>query len=358
MQFLNREIWKYGGAVLQAEDEIAGVGAAVGASFAGKKAMTATSGPGMSLKTEMLGLASIAELPLVCVNVQRGGPSTGLPTKSEQADLFQAIFSAHGDTVRPVLAPISVADIFGITIEGFNIAEQYQTPVILLSDQEIGQRKETVSPIDTKTFELIERRRPTANELEHYERFRITESGISPISTPGLAGGDYLASGIEHNEQGAPTASGEMHARMNEKRIKKFHPLKQRRDLFVIAGDPQSPLGLISWGSVAGVALEALDLARAGGLQVKLLIPKLLYPVAEEVYQDFLGSVQAGLVIEQSHQGQLYRVIRMFVDVPDGVQPFNKSGSNPIVAREVLDRLQEMALELQRRRAPELQPAG
>ena len=358
MQFLNREIWKYGGAVLQAEDEIAGVGAAVGASFAGKKAMTATSGPGMSLKTEMLGLASIAELPLVCVNVQRGGPSTGLPTKSEQADLFQAIFSAHGDTVRPVLAPISVADIFGITIEGFNIAEQYQTPVILLSDQEIGQRKETVSPIDTKTFELIERRRPTANELEHYERFRITESGISPISTPGVAGGDYLASGIEHNEQGAPTASGEMHARMNEKRIKKFHPLKQRRDLFVIAGDPQSPLGLISWGSVAGVALEALDLARAGGLQVKLLIPKLLYPVAEEVYQDFLGSVQAGLVIEQSHQGQLYRVIRMFVDVPDGVQPFNKSGSNPIVAREVLDRLQEMALELQRRRAPELQPAG
>lgn len=358
MQFLNREIWKYGGAVLQAEDEIAGVGAAVGASFAGKKAMTATSGPGMSLKTEMLGLASIAELPLVCVNVQRGGPSTGLPTKSEQADLFQAIFSAHGDTVRPVLAPISVADIFGITIEGFNIAEQYQTPVILLSDQEIGQRKETVSPIDTKTFELIERRRPTANELEHYERFRITESGISPISTPGVAGGDYLASGIEHNEQGAPTASGEMHARMNEKRIKKLHPLKQRRDLFVIAGDPQSPLGLISWGSVAGVALEALDLARAGGLQVKLLIPKLLYPVAEEVYQDFLGSVQAGLVIEQSHQGQLYRVIRMFVDVPDGVQPFNKSGSNPIVAREVLDRLQEMALELQRRRAPELQPAG
>ena len=105
MQFLGREIWKYGGAVLQAEDEIAGIGAAVGASFAGKKAMTATSGPGMSLKTEMLGLATIAELPLVCVNVQRGGPSTGMPTKSEQSDLFQAVFSAHGDVVRPVLAP-------------------------------------------------------------------------------------------------------------------------------------------------------------------------------------------------------------------------------------------------------------
>src|SRR5215467_5387910 len=112
MQFLDREIWKYGGTVLQAEDEIAGVGAVVGASFAGKKAMTATSGPGMSLKTEMLGLATIAELPLVCVNVQRGGPSTGIPTKAEQADLFQAAFSAHGDCLRPVLAPTTVEDTF------------------------------------------------------------------------------------------------------------------------------------------------------------------------------------------------------------------------------------------------------
>src|SRR5213075_1430229 len=136
MQFLTREIWKYGGSVLQAEDEIAGVGAALGASFAGKKSMTATSGPGMSLKTEIIGLATIAELPLVIVNVQRGGPSTGMPTKSEQADLYQAIFSAHGDAPRPVLAPTSVSDTFDVTVAAFNIAEQYQTPVIVLSDQE------------------------------------------------------------------------------------------------------------------------------------------------------------------------------------------------------------------------------
>ena len=165
MQFLTREIWKYGGAVLQAEDEIAGIGAALGASFAGKKAMTATSGPGMSLKTEILGLATIAELPLVVVNVQRGGPSTGMPTKSEQADLFQAVFSAHGDVVRPVLAPTCVADTFDVTVEAFNIAEHYQTPVIVLSDQEIAQRKEIVDPIDTSRFTLVERRRPTAAEL-------------------------------------------------------------------------------------------------------------------------------------------------------------------------------------------------
>jgi len=357
MQYLNRELWKYGGTVLQAEDEIAGVGAAVGASFAGKKAMTATSGPGMSLKTEMLGLASIAEVPLVCVNVQRGGPSTGLPTKSEQADLYQAIFSAHGDTVRPVLAPISVEDTFRITVESFNIAEEYQTPVIVLSDQEIAQRKETVRVIDTSGMTLVDRRRPTATELEHYVRFRITESGISPISRPGMEGGNYLASGIEHNEHGAPTASGAMHARMNEKRLRKFKPLKRRHDLFTIKGDADAPVGLISWGSVAGVALEALQLAHAEGLDVKLLIPKLLYPVSEEVYEDFFESVQAGLVVEQSHQGQLHRVIRMFVNVPDGIESLAKSGSNPISAVEIVDRLRSMALELQRKRVPQSEPS-
>jgi 2-oxoglutarate ferredoxin oxidoreductase subunit alpha len=347
MQFLDREIWKYGGTVLQAEDEIAGVGAVVGASFAGKKAMTATSGPGMSLKTEILGLASIAELPLVCVNVQRGGPSTGMPTKAEQSDLFQAVFSAHGDCLRPVLAPVSVGDMFGVTVEAFNLAEYYQTPVIILSDQEIAQRKETVDPIDTSKFELIERRRPNEAELTNYARFKLTESGISPISHPGLRGGNYLAAGIEHNELGRPTANGEMHARMNEKRFRKFNPLKNRRDLFVVEGDPEAPIGLVSWGSVAGVAKEALRLALAEGLHVKLLVPRLLYPVVEPVYQDFFASVRRGLFVEQSFQAQLYRVVRMYVDIPAQIKPLAKSGSNPIQPTEVLGHLREMVAAMQ-----------
>ena len=136
--------------------------------------MTATSGPGMSLKTEMLGLATIAELPLVVLDVQRGGPSTGIPTKPEQSDLFQAVFSAHGDTMRPVLAPISVADTFDVTVEAFNIAERYQTPVIMLSDQEIGQRKETVDPIDTSRFRSRSAGGPTETEL------RTTSASASP----------------------------------------------------------------------------------------------------------------------------------------------------------------------------------
>jgi 2-oxoglutarate ferredoxin oxidoreductase subunit alpha len=356
MQFLSREIWRHGGAVLQAEDEIAGIGAAIGASFAGKKAMTATSGPGLALKTEMLGLATIAELPLVCVDVQRGGPSTGMPTKSEQADLFQAVFSAHGDVLRPVLAPTDVADTFAVTVQAFNLAEAYQTPVLVLSDQEIAQRKEILDPIDTARFDLVERRRPQGAELQDYRRFRVTDTGVSPLSAPGLEGGNYLASGIEHDEAGAPTANGEVHARMTEKRFRKLRPLGRRRDLFEQAGRPDAPLAVIAWGSLAGPAREAVERAAAAGLDVKLLVPRLLYPVAADVYREFFGGVRAGLVVEQSYQGQLFRLLRMFVDVPAGVEPFCRAGANPISADEIVSRLRARALDLQRVRERELQP--
>lgn len=353
MHFLAREIWKYGGTMVQCEDEIAGIGMVVGASFAGKKAMTATSGPGMSLKSEILGLATIAELPLVCVNVQRGGPSTGIPTKAEQSDLFQAVFSAHGDVIRPVLAPISVEDMFAITVESFNVAEYYQTPVIVLSDGDIGQRKETAEPIDASSVALVGRKTPAEKELEHYVRFRLTESGISPISHPGMKGGNYLASGIEHNEVGAPTANGEMHAKMNEKRLRKFAPLKRRRDLFLIEGNHDAPIALVSWGSIAGVAIEAARIAVQQGLRVKLLVPRLIYPINEEVYQDFFSSVKRGLIVEQNHLAQLFRLLRMFVDVPRGMETLAKSGSNPITPLEVVERLRQLTWAMQREKTPE-----
>jgi 2-oxoglutarate ferredoxin oxidoreductase subunit alpha len=257
-----------------------------------------------------------------------------------------------------VLAPISVADTFGMTVEAFNVAEQYQTPVILLSDQEIAQRKETVDPIDTRAFQIVERRRPEPAELERYERFQATESGVSPISHPGMPGGNYLASGIEHNERGAPTASGEVHARMNDKRLRKLEPLKRRRELFLVEGDPQAALAVVSWGSVAGVAREAVALARQEGIDVKVLVPKLLYPVAEEIYAEFFRGVASGLVVEQSHQGQLYRVLRMFVDVPRGVVPLARSGSVPILPALIVERLRGLVRVLQGRLVADVEPAG
>ncbi len=356
MQFFTDHVWKYGGSVLQAEDEIAGIGAAVGASFAGVKSMTATSGPGLSLKSEIMGLASIAELPLVIVDVQRGGPSTGLPTKTEQSDVFAACFSAHGDVVRPVLAPTSVADTFAVTVEAFNIAEHYQTPVIILSDQEISQRKEIVDPIDTSRFVIHERIKPSSADLQDYKRFRITESGISPISHPGMLGGTYLASGIEHNETGAPTASGNVHEAMNRKRIHKFDPLMERRDLFHLEGNPSAPLALVAWGSIAGVAREAMVLARKEGLDVKLLVPYLIFPIAEPFYRDFFASVQRGLVVEQSYLAQFFKVLRMHLDLPKGVKPMARSGANPFQPGEIVAALQNCLAELQRSHEGELQP--
>ncbi len=347
MQFFTREVWKYGGVALQAEDEIAGIGAALGASFAGTKAMTATSGPGMALKTEIMGLASIAELPLVILDVQRGGPSTGLPTKPEQSDLFMAAFSAHGDVLRPVLAPTSVADTFDVTVEAFNIAEKYQTPVVILSDQEVAQRKETVDPMDTSRFVIEQRRDPTEAELTDYARFRLTEDGVSPISHPGMKHGNYQGAGIEHNEHANPTASGKIHAAMNDKRFRKLAPLKSRRDLFAMEGKPSARLALVGWGSVAGLCREVYLRAVSEGLDVKLLVPWLVYPVAEEIYRDFFATVRAGYVVELSHQGQLYRILRMFVDVPPGVHPLTRSGANPFQPDEVLAKLRRAAVSLQ-----------
>jgi len=347
MQFYTREAWKYGGVALQCEDEIAGIGAALGASFAGKKAMTATSGPGLALKTEIMGLASIAELPLVILDVQRGGPSTGLPTKPEQSDLFTAAFSAPGDVLRPVLAPTSVADTFDVTLEAFNVAERYQTPVLILSDQEVAQRKETVDPIDASRFTVEHRKLPTETDLKDYARFRNTEDGVSPISHPGMPGGNYQGAGIEHNEHGNPTASGKLHAAMNEKRFRKLAPLRRRKELFHIEGSLDAKLALVGWGSIAGVCREALARATAEGLDVKLLVPWLLYPIAEETYRDFFASVRAGFVVELSHQGQLYRLLRMYVDVPAGVTAFCRSGANPIQPGEVVAQLRNAAALLQ-----------
>jgi 2-oxoglutarate ferredoxin oxidoreductase subunit alpha len=310
----------------------------------------------MSLKAEMLGLASIAELPLVVVNVQRGGPSTGMPTKSEQGDLFQAVFSAHGDVLRPVLAPTGVADTFATTVHAFNLAERFQTPVVVLSDQDIAQRKESLDPIDTAQFTRIERRIPNAVELRDYRRFQLTDDGVSPISCPGMPGGNYQGAGIEHNEAGAPTASGAMHARMTEKRFRKFDALRARADLFRTEGDPDAALALISWGSSAGVCREALQMAQDEGLRVKLLIPYLLYPVIEETYRAFLAGVRAGLIVEQSYQGQLFRLLRMFLDLPAEVQSFAHGGAVPFQPGEVVERLHAVAQRLQRRHADALQP--
>jgi 2-oxoglutarate ferredoxin oxidoreductase subunit alpha len=171
-----------------------------------------------------------------------------------------------------------------------------------------------------------------------------------------MVGGNYLASGIEHNDHGAPTASGTIHAQMNEKRIRKLSPLSTRRELFTTYGVADAPIGIVSWGSVAGVARDALNRALADGVRAKLLVPRLMYPIASQVYEEFFASVRAGLVVEQSHQGQLYRLLRMFVQVPAEVGSLARSGSNPFTPGELAERLRDLAISVQRSSVPELEP--
>ena len=172
-----------------------------------------------------------------------------------------------------------------------------------------------------------------------------------------MAGGNYLAAGIEHNEHGAPPASGAVHARMNEKRLRKLDPLTRWRGAVTVTGDPDAPIGLVAWGSVAGVAREALARADRLGVHAKLLVPTLLYPVPQPAYDDFFGSVRAGLVVEQSHQGQLHRLLRMFVGVPARVESLARSGANPFTPAEIGERLAALAQQLQRSRVPEAEAA-
>jgi len=336
LEWMARELPKFGGTCIQAEDELAAITMLTGASFAGVKAMTSTSGPGFSLMTEALGLATMAELPMVVVNCQRTGPSTGIPTKPEQGDLYQALFSAHGDAPRPVLAPISVFDCFRVSVEAFNIAEAFQTPVVVLSDQLIAQRKVSVDRIDPRRLAVINRKQPTEEDLKEYRRFKLTDDGISPMAVPGTKGGAYLASGIEHDELGEPTSSGVLHQKMNRKRIDKLEPLREWSNLVLYFGHENATVGAISWGSSVNVLREVQVRLAEEGKHFRIIAPTLLYPLPTRILQSFVDSMDKLLLLEMSELGQFYHYLRMHMDLPaDKVKTFYRSGGRVFSVLEV-----------------------
>lgn len=327
---------RLGGTCLQTEDELAAIGAVVGASFAGKKAFTATSGPGLSLMSEMLGLSSIAEVPAVIVNVQRGGPSTGIPTKSEQSDLWHSIYGSHGDTPRVVLACTDVEDSFHTTVDGFNIAEEFQVPVIVLSEQSIAQRRETVEA-GRLTHDVVERR--VATDLEDYRRYRVTEDGVSPMSVPGMKGGEYQTNGLEHDEKGRPSAMYSMHETMNAKRWRKMESIAKKYELFTRFGPENPDLGILCWGSSAAVVREAVDRLTARGHRVAAFAPRILMPLPKRVMQSFIESAKELLVIELSFAGQFYKYLRSELELPKDTRVFARSGGKNLTVSEVVERV-------------------
>ncbi|MGD0253327.1 MAG: 2-oxoacid:acceptor oxidoreductase subunit alpha, partial [Verrucomicrobiota bacterium] len=281
MELLRRELPKYGGTFVQCEDEIASISMAVGAGYAGRVAVTGSSGPGISLKSEALGWAVMAEVPLVIVDVQRGGPSTGLPTSVEQSDLNIARFGSHGDSPRVVLAPANVEDCFYIAIEAVNIARKYNVPVFILSDQAIATRIEAFpEPNLEKVCQDIS---PDLTMVPDYKPYDLsTPDGVVPRVVPGtrIASGKYpIATGLEHDEAGHPTSAPKMHQAMVAKRRKKLLALQATLSVPKVYGPPEGNVLLVGWGSTQGPIRETVDRARAAGDSISSLHIKHLTPL-------------------------------------------------------------------------------
>jgi 2-oxoglutarate ferredoxin oxidoreductase subunit alpha len=342
LHFLSEWLPRVGGSVVQTEDELAAYGAVIGASFAGVKSMTSTSGPGLSLMTEMLGLSSMAEIPSVIWNVQRGGPSTGLPTKSEQSDLWQAVFASHGDAPRAVLAPGDVEDCFHTIVEAFNIAEEYQIPVIVLPDQAVAQRRETV-PAEHMVHEVTDRLKPADSPDEKYLRYKDTPSGVSPMSVPGMKHTVYQTNGLEHNEKGDPASMHLTHEKMSKKRYRKLEGLAETHQFCRHYGPAQADVGILCWGSSKGPVQEVVRSCNARGEKVSAFIPQMLLPFPEKKLKDWLGTVKEVLILEISFSGQFYRYLRSFMDLPeDHLTLFKRSGGKNLAIAEVEEEVRKV----------------
>jgi 2-oxoglutarate ferredoxin oxidoreductase subunit alpha len=337
LHFMAEWLPKLGGTCLQTEDELAAIGAVVGGSFAGVKSMTSTSGPGLSLMSEMLGLSAMAEIPAVVVNVARGGPSTGLPTKSEQSDLMHAVFAGHGDMPRVVIAPVDVEDSYHATVEAFNIAEEFQMPVIVLTDQSIAQRRETLAA-DSLVHEVIERRLAAPDDLKGYKRYKITADGVSPMSIPGMVGGMYQTNGLEHDEYGRPNSMFIMHEEMNAKRYRKLDAIARKYRLFRRFGPEKAELGIICYGSSMGPVREAVDRLNAEGLRVAAFVPRLIMPLPVQDLEKFIADCDSILVAELSYSAQLYHYLRTQLDLPrERTRVFARSGGRSLGVNEVIE---------------------
>ncbi|HVM59724.1 MAG TPA: 2-oxoacid:acceptor oxidoreductase subunit alpha [Verrucomicrobiae bacterium] len=346
MEILRTELPKYGGIFVQAEDELAAIAMACGASYSGHLSLTGTSGPGLSLKTEALGWAVMAEMPIVVIDVQRGGPSTGLPTNVEQSDLNIACFGGHGDSPRIVLAPSSVEDCFYVTLEAAKLAREYSCPVIVLTDQALATRFETWEMPDIA--KLAQDLTPDFTARgPNYKPYENTADGIAHHAPPGtvMLDGKYpVVTGLEHDEAGHPASRPSNHVMMTAKRRRKLQVLASRLPKAETYGPPEGNVLLIGWGSSQGPIREAVDRARAAGESVSALNIRYIQPL-----QPGIGEIMDGFnhifVVELNDEGlygfgQLAGVLRArFCN--DKIVGINKTDGLPFKIREILNGMNE-----------------
>lgn len=302
MEQLRVELPKYGGLFVQAEDELAAVSMALGFAYAGHTAVTGSSGPGLSLKMEALSYATMAELPLVVINVQRGGPSTGLPTSVEQSDLMQAIYGSHGDCPRIVLAPKNVADCFYIAVEACQLARQYSCPVFILTDMALASRIEAFAQpnLDALVHEPSLDQRPRGEDFKPYPL-----DGETRHAPPGtvMQGGKYpVVTGLEHDEWGHPSASPVLHAKMTARRREKIKAFGETLPLPDIFGDESGEILIIGWGSTWGPIREAVERMRASGRKCGALHLRHIHPMPNRLDTIF-ARYDAVVVVEMNDEG-------------------------------------------------------
>jgi 2-oxoglutarate ferredoxin oxidoreductase subunit alpha len=337
LEWLAPALPKVGGVLVQAEDELASINMIIGASYGGVPSLTATSGPGLSLMIEALGLAVAAEVPIVVIDVMRGGPSTGIPAKSEQSDVNIAVNGLHGDAPRLVVAPNSIADCVAATQWAVHLAEALQSPAIVLSDQYFGQTRAVVDqPAD---IGLVGDRLKASAGAEAYNRYAITESGVSPMAIPGTPGTAYTADGLEHNARGLPSSQSGDHIRQLDKRAKKLADYDYGKRWADVEGAGE--LAVVTFGSCTGAAREALARAAADGIKARLVSLRLLSPSQPEGMAAALAGATRVLVVEQNHTGQLYRYLRAEYDLPGAVKSFRHPGPLPMRPDEIHQQITE-----------------
>ncbi|HEY6571777.1 MAG TPA: 2-oxoacid:acceptor oxidoreductase family protein [Candidatus Eisenbacteria bacterium] len=331
METLIEELPAAGGRVVQAEDEIAAMGMVLGASFGGVPSMTATSGPGLSLMTEMIGLSSMAELPAIIVDCQRAGPATGMPSRTEQSDLYHAVYGGHGDFPRAVLGVFDVVHGRDIMYRAMLLAERFQLPVLVLSDAYIAQRRQIR---DAETTRRPAPHRERWTEGGGPARFDLTAShGVNAFRVPGDPGGTYLAAGIEHNQEGYPTADTATHHRMNQKRFKKLDGIAaETRDWFRVLGRDDAKRGIIAWGSEYGLLREWC----VAHPDYRVFLPEIIHPFPLEAFETWRRGLDSLAVVEMNFQGQFHRYLSSLTDLR-GVRRVTRSGGTPMTAAE-LDR--------------------
>ena len=349
MELLATVLPKVGGILVQAEDEIGAMGMIIGASYGGKKVMTTTSGPGLSLMVETLGLATMSETACVIVDAQRAGPSTGMPTRHEQADLYLCAYGGHGEVPRVVLAATSVEDCFFLAIDAFNFAEKFQTPVILMTDTVVCVRTESVRMPDLSNLHVENRltwtppaggATPYDESGAGYRRYAQTESGVSPVSIPGTPGGQYVGMGLEHNERGRHRPDPRTHTQMTEKRFRKLAHSEQEAPAPVLHGNPDADVAIVTWGSTAGVVIEAIDILAAEGIDACLVAPRMVMPLPRHQLAGAMAKKHV-IIPEVNFRGQFADIVQ--AAFPREVTRVNVYGGRPMLVAHLVDAIRDVA---------------